>query len=62
MKLEITAIDAVNGTYKDNTVEIREARKKRCRKHYIINTFLIISILIPTCLLIWAFVLAPMLN
>lgn len=62
MKLEITTIDMTNGTYKDNTEEIKAVRKKKCRNHYIINAVLITAIFIPICLLIWAFVLAPMLS
>ena len=62
MKLLITTIDITNGTYKDNTEEIKAIRKKKCRKHYIINSFLIAAIFIPTCLLLWTFVLVPILS
>ncbi len=62
MRLLVTTIDITNGTYKDNTEEIKAVRKKKCRNHYIINSVLIASIFIPTCLLLWAFVLAPILS
>lgn len=62
MKLEFTITDVINGEYKEKVAQTKAIIKKKTRNNCIVSTLVMIAIFIPTCLLFWAFVLAPIFS
>jgi len=59
MKLEFTITDVTNGDYEKKVAVTQAIIKKKTRNNCLASTAIIIAIFVPTCLLLWAFVLAP---